>query len=185
VNDPHRDSGATAVALNLGPACDDVQLLRLMGQGDENAMTEFYRRHGRVVLGGGGYGLTAALTRHVAGPVGSSTKTALTAVSGCTALKEASGTLEQVNGTSLVIKTASGQPVTVTTTASTLISVSGAPLSDITNGVSIAVAGPSSDGTVAATTVVVGWPHSNDTPRLPGGVAAVGTVAMLVPAASP
>jgi RNA polymerase sigma-70 factor (ECF subfamily) len=50
VNDPHRDSGAAALALNRGPVCDDVRLLRQIGQGDEDAMTEFYRRHGRVVL---------------------------------------------------------------------------------------------------------------------------------------
>jgi RNA polymerase sigma-70 factor (ECF subfamily) len=50
VNDPHRDSGAAALALNQGPVCDDVQLLQRIGLGDENAMTEFYRRHGRVVL---------------------------------------------------------------------------------------------------------------------------------------
>jgi hypothetical protein len=116
-----------------------------------------------LVLGGTGYGLTAALTEHAASPVGTSTKTAaLTAVSGCTRLKEAFETLAQMNGTSLVIKTASGQPMTVTTTASTMVSVSGALLSDITNGASIAVAGPSSDGTIAATHVVVGWPQSDD-----------------------
>ena len=136
-----------------------------------------------LLLGGAGYGLTAALTGHVAGPAGTSTKTAaLTAVSGCTGLKQASGTLEQVNGASLVIKTASGQAVTVTTTASTLVSVDAAPLSDITNGASIAVAGPGSGGTIAATTVVVGWPHSNDkTLRLPGGVAVEGIVANASP----
>jgi hypothetical protein len=132
-----------------------------------------------LVLGGAGYGLTAALTAQAASPAGTSTNTAaLTAVSGCTSLKETSGTLAQMNGTSLVIKTASGQPVTVTTTASTMVSVSGAPLGDITNGASIAVAGPSSDGTIAATHAMVGWPQSDSkTLRLPGGVAAEGTVA--------
>jgi hypothetical protein len=39
---------------------------------------------------------------------------------------KADGTLEQVNGTSLVLTAASGQPVTVTTTASTFVSMSGA-----------------------------------------------------------
>ena len=131
-----------------------------------------------LVLGGARYGLTAALTGHAASPAGTSTKTAsLTAVTGCTRLKEASGTLAQMNGTSLVIKTASGQPVTVTATTSTMVSVSGAPLSDITNGASIAVAGPTSDATIAATLVVVGWPQSsNETLRMPGGVAVKGTV---------
>src|SRR5260370_11751042 len=78
-----------------------------------------------LVLGGARYGLTAALTGHAASPAGTSTKTAsLTAVTGCTRLKEASGTLAQLNGTSVVIKTASGQPVTLTPTAATLVAAS-------------------------------------------------------------
>ena len=91
------------------------------------------------------------------------TGTALTAVSGCAGLELANGTLEQVNGSSLVIKTASGQPVTVTTTASTRVSVAGALLSDITDGASVIVLGPSSGGTIAAASVTVGPP--------PGGTA--------------
>jgi DNA-directed RNA polymerase specialized sigma24 family protein len=31
-------------------ACDDVELLHRIGQGDEDAMTAFYREHGRVAL---------------------------------------------------------------------------------------------------------------------------------------
>jgi RNA polymerase sigma-70 factor, ECF subfamily len=50
VNDPHRDAGATTVAASRDPAGDDAQLLRRIGQGDENAMAAFYREHGRVVL---------------------------------------------------------------------------------------------------------------------------------------
>ncbi len=56
---------------------------------------------------------------------GRGTEAALTSVTGCTQLEQADGTLQQVNGTSLVIKTTSGQPVTVTTTASTFMSMSG------------------------------------------------------------
>jgi hypothetical protein len=158
-----------------------------------------------LVLGGTGYGLTTALSGHLPGTSGASTAAALTAVSGCTAVKQAFGILDQVNGTSLVVKTAGGQLVTLTVTASTLLSVSGAPLGDITNGASIAVAGAGSGGTIAATTVVVGWPQSGGktlgqpgsvaaegTPwsqtgptvgalRLPGGVAAEGTVADVGP----
>jgi RNA polymerase sigma-70 factor, ECF subfamily len=33
------------------PACDEVQLLRRIGRGDESAMAAFYREHGRVVFG--------------------------------------------------------------------------------------------------------------------------------------
>jgi hypothetical protein len=89
-----------------------------------------------------------------------STQTALAAVIGCTQLDQADGTLEQVNGTSLVIKTASGQPVTVTTTASTFVTASGPLLSDIRDGITVDVRGSSSDGTIAAAIVTVGQPFS-------------------------
>ena len=108
---------------------------------------------------------------HLSGP---GTETALTAVTGCTQLEQADGTLEQVNGSSLVIKTASGQPVTVTTTASTFVSMSGPLLSDITDGASVMVRGHSSDGTIAAAIVTVGQPFSAVNP--PGFVPVQGTV---------
>jgi RNA polymerase sigma-70 factor, ECF subfamily len=50
VNDPHRDIGVTTFTTSRAPACDDAQLLRRIGQGDENAMAAFYRAHGRVVF---------------------------------------------------------------------------------------------------------------------------------------
>jgi len=50
VNDPHRDSGAPIITVSRIPSCDDAQLLRRIGQGDENAMAAFYRQHGRAVL---------------------------------------------------------------------------------------------------------------------------------------
>jgi hypothetical protein len=103
-----------------------------------------------------------------------STQTSLTAVTGCTRLDQAEGTLEQVNGTSLVIKTASGQPVTVTTTTATFTSLTGELLSDITDGASVVVRGASSDGTIAAAIVTVGPPFSATTPA--GFVRVQGTV---------
>jgi Domain of unknown function (DUF5666) len=105
---------------------------------------------------------------------GPGTKTALTAVTGCTQLEQADGTLEQVSGSSLVIRTASGQPVTVTTTATTFVSMSGPLLSDITDGASVMVRGHSSDGTIAAAIVTVGQPFSAVNP--PGFVPVQGTV---------
>jgi Domain of unknown function (DUF5666) len=108
---------------------------------------------------------------HISGP---STDTALTAVTGCTQLEQADGTLEQVNGSSLVIRTASGQPVTVTTTATTFVSMSGALLGDITDGASVMVRGSSSDGTIKAAIVTVGQPFSAVNP--PGFVPVQGTV---------
>ncbi len=105
---------------------------------------------------------------------GRGTEAALTSVTGCTQLEQADGTLQQVNGTSLVIKTASGQPVTVTTTASTFMSMSGPLLSDITDGASVDVRGASSDGTIAAAIITVGQPFSAVNP--PRFVPVQGTV---------
>ncbi len=103
------------------------------------------------------------------------TETVLTAVTGCSQLEQADGTLEQVNGSSLVIKTASGQPVTVTTTATTFVSMSGALLGDITDGASVMVRGSRSDGTIKAAIVTVGQPFRAVNP--PGFVPVQGTVA--------
>ena len=105
---------------------------------------------------------------------GHGTGTVLTAVSGCAGLEQASGALARVNGSSLVIKTASGQPVTVTTTASTFVSMSGPLLSDITDGASVEVRGDSSDGTIAAAIDTVGQPFSAVNPS--GFVPVQGTV---------
>ena len=109
---------------------------------------------------------------HFSGP---GTQTALTAVIGCTQVEQADGTLEQVTGSSLVIQTASGQPVTVTTTAATFVSMSGALLGDITDGASVMVRGASSGGTIAAAIVTVGQPFSAVNPA--GYVPIQGTVA--------
>jgi hypothetical protein len=121
-----------------------------------------------LVLGAAGYLSAAALTRHAPGPV-------LTAVSGCAALEQASGTLEHANGSGLVIKTASGQPVTVTTTAATTLGVSGPLLGGIPDGTSVTVAGLSSGGTIAAAVVSVRPPFSPQ--ASPGFVTVQGTVA--------
>jgi hypothetical protein len=126
-----------------------------------------------VLLAGVGV-LTGLIHVHV-NVHGSSTGTALTAVTGCNRLEQAAGTLEQVNGSSVVIKTASGQPVTVTTTAATTLIASGALLSDITDGSPVLVTGPSSNGRIAADLVLVGGRPSLR--ALPGLVVAGGTVA--------
>jgi hypothetical protein len=102
-------------------------------------------------------------------------ETTLTAVTGCSQLEQADGTLEQVHGRSLVIKAASGQPVTVTTTATTFVSTSGALLGDITDGASVVVRGHRSGGTVQAAVVTVGQPFSTVSP--PRLVAVQGMVA--------
>ena len=109
---------------------------------------------------------------HLSGP---GSETALTAVTGCSQIEQVDGTLEQVNGNSLVVRTASGQPVSVTTTATTFMSMSGALLSDITNGASVMVRGSGSDGTIKAAIVTVGQPFSAVNPA--GFVPVQGTVA--------
>jgi hypothetical protein len=124
-----------------------------------------------VLLVGGGE-LAGVVHVHV-GDGG--TETTLTAVTGCSQLKQAAGTLEQTHGSSLIIKTASGQPVTVTTTASTFTSVSGNLLGDITDGASVMVRGHRSGGTIKAAIVTVGQPFSAVDPK--GFVPVQGTVA--------
>jgi len=126
-----------------------------------------------VLLAAIGYGASSFV--HITfGTGGTGAETVLTAVSGCAGLEQAVGTLEQVNGSSLVIKTASGQPVTVTTTASTFVSMSGALRSDITDGASVMVRGPRSGGTIGAVIVTVGPPFS--AVSSPGFVSVRGTV---------
>ena len=105
---------------------------------------------------------------------GGGTQTTLTAVTGCSQIEQADGTLEQVNGSGLVIKTASGQPVTVTTTATTFVSMSGPLLGDIKDGASVMVRGSRSGGTINAAIVTVGQPFSAVNP--PGFVPVQGTV---------
>jgi Domain of unknown function (DUF5666) len=111
---------------------------------------------------------------------GSSTKPVLTAVTGCSKDQQADGTLQQVNGSSLVIQTAGGRPVTVTTTASTFVSMSGPPMSQITDGASVEVRGYRSNGTIRAAIVTVGQPFNAVNP--PGFVPLQGTVSNASPA---
>jgi hypothetical protein len=127
---------------------------------------------GVLLIGGASYGISAALTGRAPG----TGTTTLTAVNGCAGLEQADGTLEQVNGSSLVIKTASGQPVTVTTTASAIVGLAGAALSDITDGAPVRVTGTGSDGTVAAALVTIGLSTRKRPTPPPGVVTVQGTV---------
>jgi len=126
-----------------------------------------------LILGAVGY--AASNFVHITfGTPGTGPGTVLTAVSGCAGLEQATGTLERVTGSSLVINTASGQPVTVTTTASTLVSRSGALRSDIRDGAAVMVRGPRSGGTIAAVIVTIGPGFRAVAP--PGFVPVKGTV---------
>ena len=115
-------------------------------------------------------GVAGYLRVHRSGP---RTEPALAAVTGCARLEQAEGTLEQVNGSTLVIRTASGQPVTVVTTATTFVALSGPLLSDITDGAAVLVRGSRSGGTIKAAIVTVGHPFSATNP--PGLVRVQGT----------
>lgn len=50
MNDPHRDAGAPAFTASHDGSCGDAELLRRIGQGDEDALAAFYREHGRVAF---------------------------------------------------------------------------------------------------------------------------------------
>lgn len=129
-----------------------------------------------LVLAGVGYGLTGVLTRHAPGAV-------LTAVSGCNGLRLGAGTLEQVNGSSLVLKMAGGRPVAVTTTPSTKVSVAGPLRRDITDGATVVVLGPRSGQTIAAASVTITSSLRGLSVSPPSGwVAAIGTVSDAGPA---
>jgi hypothetical protein len=132
-----------------------------------------------VLLGAAGYGASKYV--HITfGTPGTSAGTVLTAVGGCAGLEQASGTLERVTGSSLVINTAGGQPVTVTTTTSTFVSMSGPLRSDIRDGAPVMVRGPRSGGAIAAVIVTIGPRFSATT--LPGFVSVKGTVSDASPA---
>jgi hypothetical protein len=117
---------------------------------------------------------SAAGVVHVHFGNGGGGQTTLTAVTGCAQLEQASGTLERVNGDSVVIKTASGQLVTATATATTKIAASGALLGDITDGTAVTVAGTSSGEAIAADLILVGV---RSFVNIPGFTAIQGTVA--------
>ena len=103
-------------------------------------------------------------------------QTTLTAVTGCTQLEQASGTLERVNGATMVIKALNGQPVTVTTTAATKVAMSGTQLGgDITDGASVGATGPRTGGTIAAITVLIGDASQQHSQPPPGMVHVEGT----------
>jgi hypothetical protein len=121
-----------------------------------------------VLLGGAGYGVNAALAGHASSPASSAKTAALVHVNGCAALVQATGTLQQQNGTSLVIQTSGGQSLTVTTTSSTLVSQLDGSLSDVTDGAPVRVAGTESNGTLAAVKVAVGLPDVKQKPKPPG-----------------
>lgn len=125
---------------------------------------------GVLVIGGTSYGLTAGLGG--SGPSAgtpdadghAATGAGLAAVSGCPGLEATSGTLERVNGTSLVLQTLGGAPVTVTVPASAKVTrqVTGS-VSDIADGTQVIVRGTGSAGTIAAQSISIAV-----VPKLPG-----------------
>ena len=115
-----------------------------------------------LVVAAGAYGLAGGFGGSGTPPAPSggprTVSAGLTTVNGCPALDATSGTLEQVNGPNLVIKTSDGQSVTVATSASTKISreVSGS-LDDIHDGAQVVVETTTeANGTTVAQSVGVG-----------------------------
>lgn len=165
---PARETSDQALEhLTAGERCSDVApptRLRRTGArvmaGRRHVMAVASAAAALVLLGGAGYIATTGLTGH-AGHASGTAKgqtVAYTAVRGCHGLFQATGTLSHAGGGSLVIKTASGQSVTVNTTASTGVHIMGAPPSDITDGAHVLAVGTSSGGTIAASRVRVGSP---------------------------
>ena len=176
VADGVRGLAAAGPQAAVGPAAAQPARPRRTGQREmagpwRRAMLVAGSAAAALVLLVGIGAVTGYVHVHLSGP---GTEAALTAVTGCTQLDQADGTLEQVNGSGLVIKTASGRPVTVTTTMTTFVSMSGALLGDITDGASVMVRGSRSDATINAAIVTVGQPFSAVNP--PGFVPVRGTV---------
>jgi hypothetical protein len=136
-----------------------------------------------VVLAGTGYTLAGTLGS-TAPQAGHVTTMGLTAT-GCTGLDLAAGTLTAVNGDDLVIRTASGRTVTVTTSAATTLRrVEAGSTSDIADGAQVLVTGTSAAGTLTATSVTI-MPGTVTQPQSPGGgLGAAGLVAGTVADAS-
>jgi hypothetical protein len=114
-----------------------------------------------LAIAGGWYGVTAARGGGNARPAtrgtSPSVSAGLIAVNGCPNLAGVSGTLEAVNGSDLVIRTADGQSVTIATSPSTRIgSEDNGTLGDINDGAQVVVSGAESNGTITAATVAVG-----------------------------
>jgi hypothetical protein len=127
-----------------------------------------------VLASVGGYGLTQAfgLSGHpgaAARPGGNQTAAALTAT-GCDGLELAGGTLQRVNGRDLILTTAGGRQVTVTTSVGTRIirEVTGT-LRDITAGAHVFVSGTAADGTISAKTVGIIPGPEHGMPSVPSG----------------
>ncbi len=117
-----------------------------------------------LVAGGTAYGLTAAVGGSSSAP---GTTAGLTAVQGCPGEFIAAGTLQKVSGTQLTLGNPSLQPVTVGTSAATVISsTETGTLSDISDGSQVEVAGTWSGQALAATQVGIGV--TPKTPRSPG-----------------
>ncbi len=105
-----------------------------------------------AVLAAGG--TTWGLAGRNAGP--SAVKAGLTAVTGCPGLAATSGSLVQINGTTLVVQTGDGDNVTVTTSSATAVraEVTGS-VADIADGTQVLVHGTPQGSTLAAQSVIV------------------------------
>jgi hypothetical protein len=107
-----------------------------------------------LAAGAVSYGLTGGSGSGHSGPA---TAAGLIAVNGCSGLVAGLGTVVQLNGASLIVRTPGDQPVTVTTSASTDVSreVTGS-VGDITDGARVFLRGIYARGRVTARSVSIG-----------------------------
>jgi hypothetical protein len=108
-----------------------------------------------ALLAGSGYGVSRILGSADGSHPSSQADAALTAT-GCVSLEATGGTLASVNGSTLIIRTADGSLVTVTTSGNTKVvrEVAGT-LGDITDGTPVTVFGTNSGGTIDARSVAL------------------------------
>jgi hypothetical protein len=135
-----------------------------------------------VVAGGAGYGIY-----DLAGSPGRSLvqPAAVTAVAGCSGLESVTGTLQTIEGSTLVIRSADGSTVRITTAVGThTIRQQSASMAAIRDGEAVIVTGTYSDGSLKAARVgqlsaVPPVPSSADAARILNQGQAVGTLADL------
>lgn len=131
-------AGVAAIVDWVGPAVHGpvTKLPRQARSSGHNRKRALLASAAVVLVAAGGYGVSKALDTPGGGSAASPSATSAALIStSCSGLKATGGTLSSVSGTSLVIKTAGGKSVTVTTSPSTEVirEVTGSTR-DITDG---------------------------------------------------
>jgi hypothetical protein len=137
-----------------------------------------------ALLAGGGYGVSRVLGSADGSHASTQADAALT-VTGCSSLKAVGGTLTSVSGSTLTIRAADGNSVTVTTSGNTKVlrEVAGT-LGDITDGTPVTVFGTNSDGTIDARSVALRNEAASSLGKLPASPAGDGGLSLQLGLAS-